>query len=938
MPVDGKLEVQDSTGATQYLDNEVVTTGAGSGLLRQRSVAPESDAILAEIEAALAGTLSVAGTVAVSNFPGSVAVSNFPSSQPVTGTFFQATQPVSAAILPLPAGAATQTTLAAVLAALASVPVTGTFWQTTQPISGAVTANAGTNLNTSALALESGGNLAGVNTNAGAITDAAVAAGATGSLSAKLRAISRDLIANIVLAPGTNLIGKFGIDQTTPGTTNAVAATQAGSWSVSTTPVSDVTTSGNITTINGTQNTGAATIANQSVGLTALNGECTLSIQVEGTWTGTLVVQGRLDGTNWVTLDVVLIVATNVIGTTIASAATGLFQADIAGYQDVRVSASAAATGTATVTLRASTAQSPLLASGGGGSTPTGPAGSPNANVVSVQGISGGTGLPVTGTFWQTTQPISAASLPLPSGAATAANQVTPGSAGTPSANVASVQGVSGMTPVTIATADATTNGSITTQNLNPNSGTATASSTVALTGLNGEGTLTVEIEGTYTGALSVQFRDDGTNWVTQTSNNTFIAVGGTGSATIASAATGLFQVAIAGFQDVRITALGAMTGTATVTIRASGAVGQTVGVDIVTVTGAALTGNVAGTLPVTSQTLDTTASGTITTQNLNPATGTATASSTVALTGLSGTSILTIQVEGTYTGALTLQAQNDSTNWVSITGAAIISSADLATATIASAAVGIWQADVSGYTNVRISANAAVTGTATVSLRVSAGNTPLVNQNIVAIGGTPMVTSGFVAGTIPISLAGVGGTAQVNGGVAGLLGVGGNVAVGSAATSNPVQAGGRVLITLPTTLGTNGYVAAESFTSASQLITKDYGSAENDWNATSGTTALATTGSTTLKAAGAASIRNYCTALQIVNTSTTVSTLVTILDGSTVIWTGYLPAVASGSQPVFLNVVFPTPLKGSTATAMNIQLATTAASVYYNAQGYQSF
>ena len=48
---------------------------------------------------------------------------------------FPATQAVSAANLPLPAGAATQGTLASVLAALASVSVTGTFWQPTQPVS-----------------------------------------------------------------------------------------------------------------------------------------------------------------------------------------------------------------------------------------------------------------------------------------------------------------------------------------------------------------------------------------------------------------------------------------------------------------------------------------------------------------------------------------------------------------------------------------------------------------------------------------------------------------------------------------------------------------------------------------------------------------------------------------------------------------------------------
>jgi len=52
----------------------------------------------------------------------------------------------------------------------------------------------------------------------GAIDDAAVVAGALGTLSAKLRAISRDLIANIVLAAGANIIGKVGIDHSTTET------------------------------------------------------------------------------------------------------------------------------------------------------------------------------------------------------------------------------------------------------------------------------------------------------------------------------------------------------------------------------------------------------------------------------------------------------------------------------------------------------------------------------------------------------------------------------------------------------------------------------------------------------------------------------------------------------------------------------------------------
>jgi hypothetical protein len=68
----------------------------------------------------LVGVVSVTGTVAtdevdrVARLLGHVVVDN--ASLPVTGTFFQATQPVSIATMP-------------------STPVTGTFWQATQPIS-----------------------------------------------------------------------------------------------------------------------------------------------------------------------------------------------------------------------------------------------------------------------------------------------------------------------------------------------------------------------------------------------------------------------------------------------------------------------------------------------------------------------------------------------------------------------------------------------------------------------------------------------------------------------------------------------------------------------------------------------------------------------------------------------------------------------------------
>jgi hypothetical protein len=55
-------------------------------------------------------------------------------------------------------------------------PVSGTFWQATQPVSGTITANAGTNLNTSLLALESGGHLANIDSHTPAFGQAAMSA------------------------------------------------------------------------------------------------------------------------------------------------------------------------------------------------------------------------------------------------------------------------------------------------------------------------------------------------------------------------------------------------------------------------------------------------------------------------------------------------------------------------------------------------------------------------------------------------------------------------------------------------------------------------------------------------------------------------------------------------------------------------------------------
>lgn len=110
------------------------------------------------------------------------------------------------------------------------------------------------------------------------------------------------------------------------------------------------------------------------------------------------------------------------------------------------------------------------------------------------------------------------------------------------------------------------------------------------------------------------------------------------------------------------------------------------------------------------------------------------------------------------------------------------------------------------------------------------------------------------------------------------------------------------------------------------------------DFSATSGVTPLAVATPTLVKAAGTTGIKNYVTSAQFYNTSATVSTTVSILDGSTILWTGFLPATTAALPVVAVEVEFLSPLRGTAATTLNIQLGTTLASVYYNLQGFQGF
>jgi hypothetical protein len=123
----------------------------------------------------------------------------------------------------------------------------------------------------------------------------------------------------------------------------------------------------------------------------------------------------------------------------------------------------------------------------------------------------------VTGTFWQATQPVSAAALPLPSGASTEAKQPALGTAGTASADVITVQGVASMTPLAVSD-----NGS--TLSIDDGGGTITVDGTVAFSNTT--------IAVTNAGTFAVQAAQSGT-WTVTGTGGTFPVTDSGGSLTV---------------------------------------------------------------------------------------------------------------------------------------------------------------------------------------------------------------------------------------------------------------------------------------------------------------------------------------------------------------------------------------------------------------------
>jgi len=133
---------------------------------------------------------------------GSVSVSNFPATQPVSGTFWQATQPVS--------GPLTDAQLRA-----AAVPVSGTFWQATQPISAAslpLPSGASTETTLAAIKAKTDNLDVALSTRAvTGLTDSQLRASGNGTASTALRVtVASDSTGTVAITPPTLTKGAQG--------------------------------------------------------------------------------------------------------------------------------------------------------------------------------------------------------------------------------------------------------------------------------------------------------------------------------------------------------------------------------------------------------------------------------------------------------------------------------------------------------------------------------------------------------------------------------------------------------------------------------------------------------------------------------------------------------------------------------------------------------
>jgi hypothetical protein len=253
----------------------------------------------------------------------SVTVGNFPGTQAVTGTFWQATQPISGSVSISGSAAVTgtfwqatqpvsgtfwQATQPVSIASMPSTPVTGTFWQTTQPVSAA------------ALPLPSGAATSTKQSDGTQKTQ--IVDGSNNVVSATANALDVNIKS-----------GGFSAVDAAPSTQNITAQ--------------DIVSSTGSGANSQSIITGTPT-ANSAASFTLSSYE-SIKVQVTGSWTGTLQPEVSIDGgTTWYITGIHQTGTPYTVASFTANFSGGL---NVSGVTNFRIRATAAWTGTATIKI-----------------------------------------------------------------------------------------------------------------------------------------------------------------------------------------------------------------------------------------------------------------------------------------------------------------------------------------------------------------------------------------------------------------------------------------------------------------------------------------------------------------------------------------------------------------------------------------------------------
>ena len=232
---------------------------------------------IAAIKTKLNNSIAVTGTFYQATQP--VSIATMPTT-PVTGTFFQATQPVSGTVT---ANTGLSQPLTDTQLRATAVPVSGTFYQDTQPVSGTISSNtkdgSGTSITSTAVSSKQG-------------LDVNIIAGGGSSVVTNAGTFA---VQNTAATPaGTNFIGSVNPDST-------------GSGSVTTTVPYVVTTT----------NSG------------------TLAFQSDAIATGNVTIEASVDGTTYTATTYAALTSGNTSSSFNAATAT-IGQIDTSGFKNIR--------------------------------------------------------------------------------------------------------------------------------------------------------------------------------------------------------------------------------------------------------------------------------------------------------------------------------------------------------------------------------------------------------------------------------------------------------------------------------------------------------------------------------------------------------------------------------------------------------------------------